>query len=363
MKTLDKYIIKAFAVNYVISLTVLLSTYVFLDMFFNFDEFTEDTGLGFWALVRVLGQYYGAHLFLYFTQISGVITLFAMAFTLLRLQRNNEFVAIVSSGVSLYRVALTVIVAGLALNALWLLNQELAIPALGPRLAQSHRAAALDHPYGVWFVRDRNGTLLSASRFDHDGGELYRLVAIRPSSPGGDPLFITADRATWTPSAVDDGGIWQLQRGAVYRRSVDDRAATEIRPEAISGFPSDLGPDEIAMRQSTKWIQFLSRRQLTTISRQGIVSGPRIARAIHGRFTTPVINMLILVVGIPFFVDRQPGSVVHSGGRCLLVCGGCFLFAFFAQTVSFDQYPVLTAWLPLLVLVPVMVVVLDGMRT
>ena len=77
----------------------------------------------------------------------------------------------------------------------------------------------------------------------------------------------------------------------------------------------------------------------------------------------PIINMFILIIGIPLFLNRQPASVVKSGGRCLLVCGSCFLFTFLCQNMVALDYPALTAWLPLILLTPVMVVSLDQMKT
>ena len=73
MKTLDKYIIKSFAVDYLISLSVLLSIYVVLDLFFNFDEFIQDGALPASRILLAVIEYYTTHLFLYFAQISGVI--------------------------------------------------------------------------------------------------------------------------------------------------------------------------------------------------------------------------------------------------------------------------------------------------
>ena len=180
ISTLDKYIIKQFGINYVISFAVLVSIYVILDLFFNFDEFSQGTNLSFFQILWTMARYYGTHLFLYFAQISGVITLFAMAVTLARLQRDNEFVAIVSSGVSLYRIAVTVIAVAIALNCLWLVDQELIIPRLAPKLAQTHKAVALNQPYGVWFLRDELGGLLSAARFDHQAGELGGVLLMSP---------------------------------------------------------------------------------------------------------------------------------------------------------------------------------------
>jgi lipopolysaccharide export system permease protein len=361
MSILDKYIIKAFAINYMIALCVLMSMYVVLDLYFNFDEFTQDGALPMGQVIKAVLSYYTAHLFLYFAQISGVITLFAMAVTLARLQRSNEFVAIVASGVSLYRIALTVILTGIVLNGLWWFDQEFVIPRLAPQLAQSHQATAKDEPYGVWFVRDAQDWLWSARQFDQDAQELRGVVIMRAGESRDDIQLIEADLAAWEGQA--DGGVWRLQRGVRYEDQYDSRDDRRLQPVPIEVMQSDLHPDEIAMRQASNWIEFLSRAQLTQIKSRGTVSWQIIARAIHNRFTTPIVNMFILMIGIPLFLDRQPHSVIKSGGRCLMICGICFLLTFFSQNMVSLDHPTLTAWLPLIVLTPTMVVMLDRMRT
>ena len=210
--TLDRYIAKQFGLNYVIAFSVLVSLYIVLDLFFNLDEFYQGTDLGIVEIVITVVKYYTTQLFWYFSQISGVITLFAMAFTLARMQRDNEFVAIISSGVSLYRIALTVIVLGVALNGLWLVDQELIIPRLAPKLAQSHKAVALNDPYGFWLLRQKDGALLSASQFDHSSGVL-RDVLLMPSPADQLAETIVAERATWEPHPQDCPGRWGLNRG------------------------------------------------------------------------------------------------------------------------------------------------------
>lgn len=363
MNTLDKYIAKQFGINYLISFAVLVSIYIILDLFFNFDEFTQAANLSTIQVVGAIAKYYGTHLFLYFSQISGVIALFAMAFTLARLQRDNEFVAVVSSGVSLYRFALTVIVIGIALNGLWLINQELIVPRLAPQLARSHKDAALDQGAGVWFVRDSSGALLSASRFYPQAKLLSGVLLMRPGSASDPGDIIMADRAEWAGRGEDGLGTWKLERGQRLYFHVDNDGQYERLSEPMDLLATSLGPEDIALRQSTKWMQFLSRSQLAQLRDQGGASTGKIASTLHNRFATPLVNMLILMIGVPIFLDRQPGGVIRSGGRCLLICGACFLFAFFTQNITSSSFPALTAWLPLIVLTPVMVVSLDRMKT
>ena len=61
--------------NYLIALGVMMSLYTVLDLFFNIDEFTE-AGEPITTVAANVSSYYAAHCFLYFAQLSGVITLF-----------------------------------------------------------------------------------------------------------------------------------------------------------------------------------------------------------------------------------------------------------------------------------------------
>ena len=100
-------------------------------------------------------SYYGYNVFLYFAQISGAITLFAAACTLARMQKSNELVGIMAAGTSLYRVAVPVVLVGLATNLLWVIDQEVVIPLIAPKLARAHEDVEGDRARNLYFVEDR----------------------------------------------------------------------------------------------------------------------------------------------------------------------------------------------------------------
>src|SRR5947209_14308120 len=115
MRILDRYVLKSFLKNYVISLAVLVGMYIALDMVFNFGDLvdvrstTEGTAatstvevIG--GIVRDISDYYFYQFFLIFEHMSGIIPVVAAAFTLLRLSRFNELTAILAAGVPLLRV-------------------------------------------------------------------------------------------------------------------------------------------------------------------------------------------------------------------------------------------------------------------
>jgi lipopolysaccharide export system permease protein len=375
-KTVDRYLLRSFMANYLLSLFVMISLYITLDLFVNLDEFTEESP-PLRELLTNIASFYGYNLFLYFSQISGVITLFAAALTLARMQRANEMTALLSSGTSMYRIAAPVIAAGLAMNVLWIVDQEVVLPRVAYKLARPRDDVEGRRVYGVWSLKDGQGRLLSAVRFYPANRQLARMMVIERDEHGMLTGVITADLAKWD---ARQGG-WALSRGMRIHRvgeSMDMASPDEgVRRESITFYKSELNPDEIVLRQSAQWINFLSLSELAELQRRNVVSPGQVAQIRHTRFTQPINNLLLLLLGIVFFLRREPSSVIVQGGKALAVCATCFVIGFvgvhmigaidlalplpFIGAVQIP--PALPAWFPMIVFSPVCVLLLDSIKT
>src|SRR3954471_10772794 len=174
MKIIDRYVFSSFLRNYLISFMVLIGMYVVLDMVFHFDELSDvdsaaeaagavNTTLSMlWNIV----DYYFFQSFLFFVHLSGIIPVVAAAFTLLRLSRFNELTAMLAAGVPLLRVAAPIIIASVVLNALLIVDQELVIPRMIPKLARTHDEMHTGSKhFAVQAIQDETGALLYAARY------------------------------------------------------------------------------------------------------------------------------------------------------------------------------------------------------
>ena len=144
MRLLDRYIVKQFVQNFVILGVVLAGLFVLVDLIVDLDEFlkagrahADQRGGVVLATLWVMADYYGPILLLIYSTMSGLLVVAAMGFTIAQLQRSRELTAILAGGVSLYRVAAPVLVAGFMLNLIVLPVQELAIPRLSDKLVRS----------------------------------------------------------------------------------------------------------------------------------------------------------------------------------------------------------------------------------
>ena len=108
MNILDRYIVRAFLVNFGILLVVLMSLFVLVDLIIDFDEFlkggqvrADRYGGVFLATMFSIVDYYGPVIVLMYVFLSGLLVVTAMGFTLSGLQRTQELTAMVASGLSL----------------------------------------------------------------------------------------------------------------------------------------------------------------------------------------------------------------------------------------------------------------------
>ena len=370
MSILDRYLFRSLTFNYCVALAVMMSLYVVLDLFFNMDEFTEKQQPASAVLADVL-SYYGTNLFRYFAQLSGVITLVACAATLARMRRTNELTALLASGVSLYRVAAPILAFGLATTGLWVLDTEMAIPHLASRLARHHDDARGEKTYGVWFLNDRQGALVSARQFLPGTGTMRRVMILRRNAAGAVSSVIEAEEAMWEKLEGHPlGGRWVLTGGLERLRSDQDSGSFGLQESSarrdVFYYESDLDPATIQVRQSAQWIDSLSSSQLSELARRELPTTQLVAvhQARHKRFAAPIVNLVLLLLGIPFLLDREPGTILADIAKCLCVCGVCFTVAFVGQSVlRTDSASPLPAWLPIIIFCPLAVVLIDRIRT
>ncbi len=367
MTTLDRYVLRSLVVNYLISLTIMISLYMVLDLFFNIDEFTESSDPA-WMVLTNIASYYSAHFFLYFSQLSGVITLFACLSALARMRRANELTAILASGVSLYRLAVPVVAFGLATSLLWYLDTEVAIPRVANHLARTHEDAGGRRARGVWFVKDTGGRLLSALEFVPAESQMRQFLVLQRDDRGAAVRVIEADGARWEAiPGHPAGGVWRLDRGVERRRVVQAAGLgprESIESKEVAVYESSHDPAALEVRQSRQWLKYSSSARLSQLGRSDATLLNRIRQIQHQRFATPLVHVLMLLLGLPFFLSREPANVVTDAGWCLLVCGACFLLAFSAENfVVVATLSALPAWLPIIVFSPLAVVLIDRMRT
>lgn len=364
MKIIDKYIVKAFIWNYIISLFVMVGLYVIIDLYLNLDEFLKGDD-PFLQVTANIASYYGYNLFVYFSQLAGLITIVAAGTTLAKLQRSNELTALLSSGMSLYRVAAPLVVMALLMNGLWALDQEVIIPYVADKLARPRDDAAGQRAYKVWFLPDGKGGLLSALNYSPATGQVRHMLVIRRTPQGSLEEVVTAEVADWNA----ERNAWDLTRGKSWpdqasKSSDPAMQQTQIKPKGVSVYQGDLDPKELMFRQSSQWTDFLSLRRIAQLQKQETGPQTKLAKVKHSRVTTPIMNVIMLLIGIYAFLHRHPRPIIKDATISLVLSGITFAATFVATNlINAESYPELPAWLPVMVFTPLAAILLDAVET
>jgi lipopolysaccharide export system permease protein len=367
MKILDRYIAKHFLIGYTISFCVLIGLRVIIDLFVNLDEFAEHAELGTWAVVRNIASFYALNTTLYFRDIAGVITVVAAAFSLGKMVRANELVAIIASGVSAKRIVGPILVLAVFFAALSVADQELLIPALSDKLVRHQGDVPGQESYPVWFMTDGKGSLICSPRYDVQTSTFYRptIITRRPTeNPGIWEVTgrLSADSATFNEKTGD----WDLVNGLYAGTNSTERAE---RRDAYHA--DDLLPKDVAVRRKVGYNALMSSRQLAALAAQGtkIKDIAQLLSQKHFRITDPIINLTMLMVSLPVLICRDPRTMKSAILVSFALTAACFVTTFICKMLATEVLlagrvmPELWAWLPVFIFLPIAFIELDAMKT
>jgi len=394
MKILDRYIAKNFLISYCIAFCVLVGMRIIIDLFVNLDEFTEHPNLDTAAVIKNVLTFYCLNSTLYFRDFAGMITVVAAAFSFGKMVRSNELIAVMASGVSLKRVIGPIVFLALLFTGVLVIDQELIIPPLADKLVRSQDDIPGQESFDVMFISDGKGSLICSQRFDVETSTLYHptiLLRRETARPGIWEVTgrIDAERAVYNnrinqrekkdalgrTDTNNQTGQWDLySREPQTSEEVSYGILTPTdytkQPQRKPFYDSDITAKDIPVKRKSEYKNLLSLRQLYALSAQRteIRDLAQLNSQKHFHITDPLINLVMLMIGLPILVCRDPKSMKSAVLISFSLTGACFITTFvckiLATEVVFDRVmPELWAWLPVFIFMPIAFIVLDSMKT
>jgi lipopolysaccharide export system permease protein len=363
---IDRYLGRAQLHAFVIVFVSLAGLYFVFDAFTNMEEFithAAETG----SMAKILGAYYGGRIVWFFDATSPVITLASAMFALSWLERHNELTALLAAGVSRWRIARPVIVFAAVVSLMSAANRELLLPRIREAFARN--------------AQDLDGTAIQPfeSRYDHRTDILFRGRGVRagmatiespsllmPPQLGEFGSQITAQRAVWQAAAADRPAGYLLE-GIQEPADID-----RLPPLTLGGEPVVLTRSAAAWLEpgqcfvasdvtfeqligSANWSQYSSTAELVrAIRNPSLGVAGEIPLRVHARFTAPLLDLALLLLGIPLVLGPTRRGVFAAVGGCVAMTVVFFLVVMgsHALTLADALSPSLGAWLPLLILGP-----------
>ena len=317
------------------------------------------------ALVKIVVNFHGPRIFQFYAYMVGMLTVAAMGFTFAQMYRHRELVALLAAGMPLHRVAMPVVVAALGLNMLQLLNQEFLLPRLAPMLIRKHGDIGQQgvQAFIVRFTADGRGNLLQAPSFDPQTATLSMPTFLDRDEAGRTIRRVTADTAVWS----DDDGAWHLTNGFALTPGTDAVAQTTamLLGQPLDLYPTDLTPDVLTIRRFGQFATMLSISQIREmLESPGVVNSDALVRFAFARFTTVMINMVVLIMVMPYFLLREPASLLRNSVLCAGMAIPASMGALLSLAMPFPGIPpALGVFIPVFVLIPVAMFMVSSMRS
>ncbi|MBL7141089.1 MAG: LptF/LptG family permease [Planctomycetes bacterium] len=385
MKILDRYILKTYLASLVVVLAALMGIAILLDMAVSANKFldlkSEMAEAGFWTLVARMADYYFYQAFYYFQLFAALALLVAAAAGMVRLNRTRELTGMKAAGISLYRVLWPIILVGLALDGFYIVNQEILLPRMAVELVRDPDDLNALETFSVEFIRDNENNILYAPIYDPETQEMQAEKKVfedgRVTFPARVRIFlrdsqyramgtIEAERATWDARL----GAWRLE-GGVRLPPVRQASLLERVPEGPEGEPfplyyTNVGPEEILRHRTSDFYRYMSYSELKTLARDPM-RGNRLQLevAMHQHITSPILNVLILLLGLPFVAGREDRNYFVGVGLAVALVIGVFILTFAATAFGNAGHvpPIWAAWIPIFLVLPPSILSMEMLKT
>ncbi|MCA9291139.1 MAG: LptF/LptG family permease [Phycisphaerales bacterium] len=364
MLLIDRYIAWRFIVNFAILFTLLFVFAISIDLILQLDRFMdvarEQAGAdaGFLALSRewlgIVLNFHGPRIFQFYAYLHGLVAIGAMGFTLAQMHRDREFVAMLAAGISLPRLAIPVVAVVFGLNLLQMINSELIMPRVAPLLMRKHGEIGKKtiDAFEVQLVPDGADALFQAPSFDLTTRTLVGPTILDRDDVGRTVGRVSATSGTWDPAA----GAWILHDAVITRPGVDDEGGfATIREERETyAYPTDLSPDVLTMKQYRQYASMLSLAQIEHMMKTpDIVDAPALARFKYARIASVLVNLVVLVVALPFFMLRAPANMLRQSLLAAATTLPMMLVSVVVITVPLaDIPPAVSVFIPVVILFP-----------
>jgi len=385
MKILDRYILKTYVASLVVVMAALMGIAILLDMAVSANKFLDLKSnlpdAGFWSLVGRMADYYFYQAFYYFQLFAALALLVAAASAMVRLNRTRELTAMKAAGISLYRVLWPIILVGLLLDGFYIVNQEVILPRMAVELARDPDDIDLKETFSVEFVRDNENNILYAPIYDPETREMRAEKKVFEDGsvtfPARVRIFlrdsqyralgtIEAERATWDARL----GAWRLE-GGVRLPPIRHASLVERVPEGPEGEPfplyyTNVGPDEILRHRNSDFYRYMSYSELKVLARDPM-RGNRLQLevAMHQHITNPVLNILILLLGLPFVAGREDRNYFIGIGLAVALVIGVFVVVFASTAFGNAGHvpPLWAAWIPVFLVLPPSILSMEMLKT
>jgi len=340
LNALDRYLIKRFIVNLIVGVIAWIIIFVVVDLIENISHFLDRS-----ATFHQIFMYYFYYIPYIISLTLPVAVLLSTLFTLSTMAMNNEIVAQLSAGISLYRTLRPLFVAAFLISITAFFFNEITVPYANQRRFDIKRYQINHEPKPRFrsrsnvFLQIASDRTLSAKYFN---GTTNKASEVSIKTFKGSEMIERVDAKTmiWQDS------LWRLINVTI-REFKDETERLRRLPDTVltslTMIPEDLAivqkkPEEMSYNELTDFIGEL--KAIGADPRKWLVER-------HLKISLPFANFIVVLLGAPLASRKRRGGMGLNIGLSLGISFTYFIIVRVGQVFGHQGSlnPLLAAWL------------------
>lgn len=338
---LDKYLARGFLRVFFISLLCATLLYLTVDFFDRVSAFL-DSGVPVGTVV--LYFFYKTPLLV--SRTFGFATLFSVLFCLGMLARTHELTAMRTSGISVQRIALPlVILSGIICLCVFFWNEGL-VPIFNHQAQTIYKTQVKNkRPKNLLGTADLwlrgESSFINVDHFDANTNTLQGVTIFLLNRDFSLRGLIEIPAAEW------NGRGWNIGEVTEWRLLPDGRVASQkpLTTPHIAETPEEF---KLLAREPEEFGFFELQKQISDMRSKGIDT-TAYEVDLQTKLALPLISPLMVLIAIPFALRRHmSGSMALSFGIAMLIGFGYWVLTAFCVSLGYSGAlpPLAAAWLP-----------------
>jgi len=343
---LDRYIVRYFVTTFVVTLLSIVVIYLNVDFFDHLRRLTE-AGASVSATIR----YFLYKIPFLLSQVFGFATLFSTLFCLGQLSRSREITAMRSSGLSLRRLSLPLLLTSLLIGLLSFLWTESLVPLFTRKAEYIYRVEikkknpqTIFRNRGIW-IRSKDA-FISTDYFDSRKNILQGVVIYLLNPDFTLKGLIEAQQARW------DGSRWETSGGIQWTLLPNGQLSPQTKVVKVLPVSETPGDFKVLARNPEEFTYFDLKKQIEDLNSKGIDTA-EYETDLQVKAAVPFIPPLMVFLAIPLALKQgMRGGIAASLGLTMLIgLPHITLLAFCASLGHTGALqPWIAAWFPNLIL-------------
>ncbi|MFK7779053.1 MAG: LptF/LptG family permease [Gimesia sp.] len=354
--TFDRYLLKRFFHVFIIGFIATYGLYVVFDGFTNIDGFQvgvkDDSSF---TLLKIMLEFYLYQSCLFFDMISPILTVLSGVVVFSLMVRHGELNPVLSAGIPTYRLAIPLAFATIMVNCVMVANQELLIPRIADKI-QAERGdsgSSLQHVEPVYDFSSR--VMINGREMQLTEKKMFFAEFVLSKPMVHNFVTVKSDEAFYHEKTSESAGGWLLKQASPRYDELEiaEFAKEMILPGDDPGdvfIMTDVGCDQLCNRSANSLIStpdLIARINNPSFSDLSI---RKQTMDLHLRLTRPFMNLIAVMMSIPFVLRKESRSQIINIAYCAVVMGGLFAigqFFFYMGTTKIIT-PDQAAWFPVI---------------